>query len=78
MPATRNTTSFSAAAKENSRADDSLCVLGKMEEKLLGQIGFLVTEFSSAIVSSTSSSPSVDKCLITDERKQLTIRDILE
>lgn len=49
-----------------------------MEEKLLGQIGFLVTEFSSAIVSTASSSPSVDKCLITDERKQLTIRGNLE
>lgn len=78
MPATRNTSSFKTAAKGNSKADDNLCVRGKTEENLLGQIAFLVSEFSSAIVSTTSSSPSVDKCLTTDERKQLRIRDILK
>lgn len=64
--------------KENSSEDDNLCAPEKMEEDLLGQIAFLVTEFSSAIVSTTSSSPSVDKCLTTDERKQLRMRDIFE
>lgn len=54
-----------------------MCVRAKMED-CRGQIGFLVTEFSSAIVSTAASSPSVDKCLITDESKQLTMRDISE
>lgn len=43
-----------------------------------GQIEFLLTEISSAIVNVSSSPPSADKCLITDERKQLRTQDIFK
>lgn len=41
---------------------------------MLGQIGRFVFEYSSATVCDTSPISSVDTCLITDERKQLTFK----
>lgn len=69
-PVTRDASCFSAAAEEKYRADDNLCVFGKMEENLLGQIGVFVSKFWFFL----SPSPSVDKCLITSESEQLTYK----
>lgn len=73
-PVSRDASCFLAAAEEKHRADDDLCVLGRMEENLLGQIGVLVSKFWFLTTSTLSSGPSVDKCLIASESEQLTYK----
>lgn len=73
-PVSRDASCFSAAAEETYRADDNLCVLGKMEENSLGQTGVFVSKFWFLTTSTLSSSPSVDKCVITSESEQLTYK----